>query len=193
MENKDKILKLEKDIERLERAGVEYLQVMERDKHSLFTRILPISLLISGIIIFGVFTMVRLTKTNIRAEVNIPSLNTTAKIRDTETEEIEKLVGQVLKVYTMTDKETYNQVRKETKDLMTNEVIKQYFPLQEWTIANRNRLTLTVDTVDIGLLQDNKREVLVKFNILGQGFNKDYISLLEITSNNKVSKIERIH
>lgn len=101
-----------------------------------------------------------------------------------ENEESAKLAVEVFK---MTDDVTYQAARNNLKDILEDKVYQTYFPLPNWTIADRNRLSLTINDLRVNL-----KEAYVEFNIKGQGYNENKVALINFNEAGKITNIALI-
>lgn len=101
-----------------------------------------------------------------------------------ENEELAKLAVEVFK---MTDDVTYQAARNNLKDILEDKVYQTYFPLPNWTIADRNRLSLTINDLRVNL-----KEAYVEFNIKGQGYNENKVALINFNEAGKITNIALI-
>lgn len=101
-----------------------------------------------------------------------------------ENEESAKLAVEVFK---MTDDVTYQAARNNLKDILEDKVYQEYFPLPNWTIADRNRLSLTINDLRVNL-----KEAYVEFNIKGQGYNENKVALINFNEAGKITNIALI-
>lgn len=101
-----------------------------------------------------------------------------------ENEESAKLAVEVFK---MTDDVTYHAARNNLKDILEDKVYQTYFPLPNWTIADRNRLSLTINDLRVNL-----KEAYVEFNIKGQGYNENKVALINFNEAGKITNIALI-
>lgn len=101
-----------------------------------------------------------------------------------ENEESAKLAVEVFK---MTDDVTYQAARNNLKDILEDKVYQTYFPLPNWTIADRNRLSLTINDLRVNL-----KEAYVEFNIKGQGYNENKVALINFNDAGKITNIALI-
>lgn len=101
-----------------------------------------------------------------------------------ENEESAKLAVEVFK---MTDDVTYQAARNNLKDILEDKVYQTYFPLPNWTIADRNRLSLTINDLRVNL-----KEAYVEFNIKGQGYNENKVVLINFNEAGKITNIALI-
>lgn len=101
-----------------------------------------------------------------------------------ENEESAKLAVEVFK---MTDDVTYQAARNNLKDILEDKVYQIYFPLPNWTIADRNRLSLTINDLRV-----NIKEAYVEFNIKGQGYNENKVALINFNEAGKITNIALI-
>lgn len=101
-----------------------------------------------------------------------------------ENKESAKLAVEVFK---MTDDVTYQAARNNLKDILEDKVYQTYFPLPNWTIADRNRLSLTINDLRVNL-----KEAYVEFNIKGQGYNENKVALINFNEAGKITNIALI-
>lgn len=101
-----------------------------------------------------------------------------------ENEESAKLAVEVFK---MTDDVTYQAARNNLKDILEDKVYQTYFSLPNWTIADRNRLSLTINDLRVNL-----KEAYVEFNIKGQGYNENKVALINFNEAGKITNIALI-
>lgn len=133
--------------------------------------------------IFIISLMVVLTLVNIALAKGFKLENADIqKLR--ENEESAKLAVEVFK---MTDDVTYQAARNNLKDILEDKVYQTYFPLPNWTIADRNRLSLTINDLRVNL-----KEAYVEFNIKGQGYNENKVALINFNEAGKITNIALI-
>ena len=101
-----------------------------------------------------------------------------------ENKESAKLAVEVFK---MTDDVTYQVARNNLKDILEDKVYQTYFPFPNWTIAERNRLSLTINDLRVNL-----KEAYVEFNIKGQGYNENKVALINFNEAGKITNIALI-
>lgn len=101
-----------------------------------------------------------------------------------------ELAEKAVKVFTITDQESYQETREELKNHLSKEMLKKFFPTKNWKIAPRNRLLLTIKNIDIS--EDERGYGIVYFNLLSQGFNRDRCAIITFNNYNTVVDIELI-